>query len=160
MIQGKILSSKDDLNEVFNIRREVNIEELKIPEEHEFDEHDSSAVHVIVYENEQTNRDIKIPVATGRLLFLNEVCFIEKIAVLKKYRRRNYGDFAVRMLINRAFMAGVNQVFVNIPESKEQFFGKIGFVKINEYISENGIHQCKMIIKYENFVPECQKKGK
>lgn len=123
MIQGKILSYGDNLSEAFYIRRKVFCEELGIPEKEEFDELDNEAMHVIVYDN--TNSEEAI--ATGRISYHEGSCIISKVSVLKKHRGKKYGDFTVKMLINRAFVAGINEVMLTATEKDVEFFKKIGF---------------------------------
>lgn len=123
MIQGKLLSYDSDLSEALEIRRQVFVKEYQRSEAEEFDEQDSIAIHVIVYEQGEQKK----PVATGRIVFDGITCEIGHIAVLKEYRNREYGDFAVRMLINKAFTSGIHEVSVKAPGQLINFFQKIGF---------------------------------
>jgi predicted GNAT family N-acyltransferase len=123
LIQGKILSYGADISEAIEIRRQVFIHELNMDEKEEFDDQDSYAAHVIVYEQ----GDRINPVATGRIIFDGVNCEIGHIAVLKEYRNRKYGDFAARMLINKAFTSGIHEVSIKTPNSLIDFFRKIGF---------------------------------
>ncbi len=152
LIQGKILSYGDDLSEAFTIRRKVFVEEQQIPEEIEFDELDSEAMHVIVYEESSSKK----PVATGRIVYNGEQCHIGRFAVLKEYRGKLYGDFTVRMLLNKAFTAGINEVSLNAQISAEKFYEKIGFQRISENFIECGILHCTMSIHIENIVKQCK----
>lgn len=123
LIQGKLLSYGSDLSEALEIRRQVFIKEYQKSETEEFDEKDSLAIHVIVYEQSEQKR----PIATGRIVFDGSVCEIGHIAVLKEYRNLKYGDFTVRMLINKAFVSGIHEVNVKTPGQLIGFFTKIGF---------------------------------
>lgn len=123
LIQGKLLSYGSDLSEVMEIRRQVFVKEYQRRESEEFDEQESIAMHVLVFEQS----DQKKPVATGRIVFDGSICEIGHIAVLKEYRRRQYGDFVVRMLINKAFTSGIHEVSVKAPGQLIDFFKKIGF---------------------------------
>lgn len=123
LIQGKLLSYGSDLSEVMEIRRQVFVKEYQRRESEEFDEQESIAMHVLVFEQS----DKKKPVATGRIVFDGSICEIGHIAVLKEYRRRQYGDFVVRMLINKAFTSGIHEVSVKAPGQLIDFFKKIGF---------------------------------
>lgn len=135
MIQGKLLSYGSDLSEALEIRRQVFVKEYNRSETEEFDDQDSIAMHVIVYEKGNQRN----PVATGRIVFDGSTCEIGHIAVLKEYRNREYGDFVVRMLINKAFTSGVQEVSVKAPGQLINFFQKIGFTmkEMNEVINPN-----------------------
>lgn len=163
LIQGKLLGFGDDLTEAMQIRRRVFVEELGIPEDLEFDELDSQAIHVIVYEedpnwNEQrhANNDKK-PVATGRIIYDGADCQIGHIAVLREYRGMKYGDFTVRMLLNKAFTSGINIVSVNSQDENVDFYQKIGFQRTGESFSVLGNKYCKMVIRPQNIATTCNK---
>lgn len=161
MIQGKILSYGDDLTDIFNIRRKVFIEEKGIPEEKVFDQLDKEAMHVLVYENisncsdKRTVDKKKTPVAAGRIRYEDNVCKIDNVAVLKEYRNNQYGDFTVRMLLNKAFTAGIKDVQLLTTEDVTDFFRKIGFKVTTQ---ESG--QDKMEIKDTDMLTCCKKSPK
>jgi N-acetylglutamate synthase-like GNAT family acetyltransferase len=154
-VQGKLLTTSDDLTEAFAIRKEVFLYELGMTEQLVFDEMDREAIHVIIYEDvkgENQSKD-KIAVATGRLHFDGYHYELSQIAVLKDYRRKRYGDFAVRMLLNRAFQAGM-EVITYSPNTLFQFFESIGFHKDN---SEQKNGNYRMIINPSDIHTLCLK---
>lgn len=125
LIQGKLLSSKDNLKDVFEIRREIFVKEQGISEQLEFDDLDRFAIHAIAYLEEDNTK----AVATGRLYFDGDCCFLEKLAVLKAYRNRQYGEFILRMLLNKADMAGIQKVFVKGKSPFIDYFYRFGFIQ-------------------------------
>lgn len=158
MIQGKILTYGDDLTPIYDIRKKVFVEELGIPKDKAFDEQDPMAMHVLVFEEnpDQDNAmNNKIPVATGRITYDGTDCVIEHIAVLKKYRNKEYGDFTLRMLVNRALIAGVKEISLLSPTNLCHFFENVGFEK-NEEQNDNEVSH--MSLKLSNLVTMC--KGK
>ena len=163
MIQGKIISYEDGLSEAFEIRNKVFVGENGIPKELEFDDLDKDSMHVIVYEADPNGRNNQRKVintkavATGRIIYDGFSCQIGKIAVLKEYRGNRYGDFTVRMLLNKAFTAGIEEVTIHAFLSSEGFYNKIGFKKIGDKFIENGIWHCKMYITAQNIVTICGK---
>lgn len=159
MIQGKLFSYGDDLSEIYKIRREVFIEEQAIPENLVFDDQDDEAIHVLVYEetsniNSNGMESKKIPVATGRIVYHGDSCQIDHIAVLKNYRNLKYGDFTVKMLINRAFTAGIDTVTLTAKQEVEGFFQKIGFETIKY---DKKCNKITMIIKECNVKKSCKR---
>ena len=96
MIKGQYLSYGDDLTKVHEIRKAVFTEEYGIPEDVELDDDDIMAMHVILdYENEK--------VGTGRMKYDGETFILDKMAVLKEHRNNGYGEFIVRMLLDKVF---------------------------------------------------------
>lgn len=154
-IQGKLLSYGDDLSETFTIRRKVFVEEQGIPEEIVFDDLDTEAMHVLVFE-EAVN---KKAVASGRIIYEGQHCQIDNIAVLEEFRNKKYGDFTVRMLLSKAFTAGINEVSVVSQNSTVDFFKKFGFEYSNKDNGESENSKCKMVIYSNNIITLCNKKG-
>lgn len=159
MIQGKILSNKDDLTQVFAIRRKVFVEEQGLSETEEFDQMDEYAIHVLVYEEEKnsnnkakTNRNA---IAIGRMTYDGIICEIDRIAVLKEYRNKKYGDFAVRMLLNKAFLAEVHEVFVKVERDSINFYKKIGFRIFNSEDFDHDKHEVAMVIMIQDVKTTC-----
>lgn len=140
MIQGKFFSGNDDLTEIRNIRRVVFQEELGIKKEIEEDGLDNLCMHVLAYDN-------RVPVATGRIYYDGWEFVISKVAVLKEHRRKMYGDFIVRMLIDKAMMAGALEIKLKSPKDCVEFFKRIGFENKNlpegEMVLDTAnIHKC------------------
>lgn len=161
-ISGKILTNTDDLSQAFMIRREVFVEEQGIPEELVFDEMDQMAIHVIVYEECQIGAEDSVtreqkPVGSGRLCFDGSTCKLGRIAVQKDHRGKRYGDFMVRMLLQRAFTAGIQEVTIDAQTSVEEFYKKIGFQRVGENFMEVGKEHCKMRIEQKHIRTSCRK---
>ncbi len=151
MIEGKFIHGDQDLSEVFAIRRKVFCEEQKITEEEEFDEWDQKALHVIISDGSKY-------VAVGRLLCVDGYYKVGRIAVLKECRGMYYGDFVVRMLIDKAFQMGATEIHISAQTYAKSFYEKIGFkVKGEEYM-EAGIPHVAMTLQRINLCTKCGKK--
>jgi predicted GNAT family N-acyltransferase len=155
-VQGKYLYYGDDLSEAFQIRKEVFQEEQGVSEKEEFDEIDDLAIHVVVYSNDDLNK----AVATGRVFFDGNDYYIGRIAVLKDERGKNYGDFAVRMLANKAFLAGANEILIHAQVSAVPFYEKIGFITYGDEFMEAGINHISMKLVAGSLCKKCDNKIK
>lgn len=160
-IQGKyLLAGLHDISECLAIRKEVFGEEQRFPSAATEDADDKSAVFVLAYETTVNNstsnveyealkKEHKIPIGTGRLVFLGDMYKIGRIAVKKEFRGRGYGDFIVRMLVDKAFLMGAQEVYVGAQEHAVSFYEKIGFVSQEETYEEDGIlHQMMKIMPH------------
>lgn len=155
MIQGKLLSYGDDLSQVFEIRTKVFVDELGNTKADEFDFLDSEAIHVLVYEEKiSENREDLSPVAVGRITYDGEVCEISHLAVLKEHRRKEYGDFALRMLVNRALITGIDQIILYSPTDIVGFFEKVGFV-LSDLKEEEQKNNRKMVLDLNKICTMC-----
>ncbi|SFA84224.1 Predicted N-acyltransferase, GNAT family [Acetitomaculum ruminis DSM 5522] len=120
MIKGVYLSVEDDMSQVKNIREKVFNEELKVPKEANTDGLDKMAMSVILdHEGKK--------VATGRMRFDGEEFIMDQVAVLKEERGQGYGDFVVRMLLDKVFMSNGTDINTDVVKGTEGFFETIGF---------------------------------
>lgn len=151
MIQGKyLLAGVHDLTEVFAIRDEVFGKEQGFFEAVGPDEEDAAAIFALAFEQ-------GIPVATGRLLFLEDTFRLGRIAVKKEYRGKKYGDFIVRMLVDKAFSMGAEEVLVGSQRQAIPFYQKIGFAETGEHYLEGNREHYWMKIAPTTCCRECQK---
>lgn len=144
-IQGRyLLGGEHDISECLAIRNEVFGGEQQFFAAGTEDIDDKNAIFVLAYEKDE--QGTQTPVATGRLIFLeNKNKFkIGRIAVRKEFRGKHYGDFVVRMLIDKAISLGAKEVVVGAQSHAISFYEKIGFVKQEEEYFEDGIYHLMM----------------
>ena len=93
---------KGNLEDAFQIRRNVFINEQNVPEEEEFDEADLESHHAVVYADGS-------PVATGRLFKSEKYWIIGRISVLKEHRGKQAGKLVVEKLLEKAAELGAKR---------------------------------------------------
>ncbi len=133
----KWLSSSDDLSEVLKIRKEVFVNEQGVPPEIEFDGTDKYAISVLIYENE-------LPVATGRIILIDENYTLGRICVLKDFRDKKYGKLVVEELARRAKYIGASTVHVHAQTHVVDFYKKLGYETYGDEYKEAGILHINM----------------
>lgn len=148
MIEGKYLSGNDDLSQVYELREEVFQRELGFRKELEVDGYDKLSIHAIAYEN-------GMPAATGRILFDGEIYRISRVAVKKAFRGKGYGDFVVRMLINKALTSGAQEIYTSTLLDGKKMFETIGFEVSGEAYENGGLTYLPMWLKSENLHKCC-----
>ncbi|MBH1942493.1 GNAT family N-acetyltransferase [Mobilitalea sibirica] len=156
MVYGKFINYENEFEDVYVIRKRVFHEEQGIPMDIIFDEDDKKAIHVVVYED----IDHKVAVGVGRIVNHGHEYKIGRVAVLKEHRGKKYGDFAVRMLINKAFMQGADSIYLNAQTESKEFYEKIGFRTVGNEFYEAGILHVRMEIIREDEVVHCCKNSK
>ena len=149
MIEARYVFGNEAMQLSGGIRYEVFTEEQGVDIQYERDFYDYFAHHVVVMKDD-------LPLATGRLIFTNEVFLIGRVAVLKDHRGNNYGDLVVRMLIDRAFSIGADEVEVHAQLSVQGFYEGIGFIPIGEPFYEEGIEHIKMVVDQNSLQKSCQ----
>ncbi len=146
MIKGKYTYfESEESKAAFEIRKAV-FEPLALPDR---DDIDSIAVHGIVYFNET------LPVATGRIAYLDSKFKMSRLAVLPDFQRKKIGDFLVRMLVDKVFCSGAKEVFTDAPADLLSFFSSIGFKNCDTPFELEGITYQPMSLKLESFRTGC-----
>lgn len=110
-----------DFVDVHKIRKLVFCDEQGYSLDEEFDEYDSTAKHIAIY-------DGTIPVATGRIIKESDRNFkIGRIAVKKEYRHKKVGRLLVENLISQAKNLGAKAILVEAQTRVKGFYEKLGF---------------------------------
>ena len=148
MVRGKFYSGQDDLTEIFHIRKSVFCEELGLDPAIEEDGQDAYCMHVLAYDGE-------LPVAVGRISFDGWDFVISRVAVLPEYRRKKFGDFIVRMLIDKAMMSNATQIQAEVFEENVPFFETIGFQIAGDAGVLGSKKQLKMILDTDSIHKCC-----
>lgn len=159
-IQGKyLLGGLHDISECIKIREEVFGGEQNFCAAASTDADDENAIFVLAYETikSEDGGEELLPVGTGRLVFLGEQYKIGRIAVKKEYRGKHYGDFIVRMLVDKAFSMGAKEVFVGAQSHAISFYEKIGFHQETEEYFEGEIYHKLMKITPMQCKKDCGK---
>lgn len=134
-MEYKLISSNEDLETAFSIRKEVFVEEQSVPLSDEFDKYDqldSSCKHILVFYNEQ-------PVGTGRLRVVGEYGKLERICVLQPFRHFGLGKNIVQALEQIAIAKDVAKVKLHGQKQAEGFYHKLGYQTSSNIFMEDGI---------------------
>ena len=116
------------------IREEVFMNEQGFTQE--FDEIDSYAIHLIIYEN-------GVPVATGRLYNEDESqeYIFGRVAVMKNFRGKNHGAKVIEILEEKARELGGTKISLSAQLHAQPFYEKLGFKAFGEkYLDESCEH--------------------
>ena len=121
------------------LRRAVFIEEQRIPESMEWDEHDPVCLHAVAL-----NR-LGQTIATGRLLPAEEgVARIGRMAVHRALRGGGHGATVLRALEVHARARGDRAVSLHAQRSAERFYARLGYQPSGEPFDEAGIPHLEM----------------
>jgi len=121
------------------LRREVFVNEQKVPAELEWDQDDKTAVHCVA-----ANR-LGMALATGRLLqHAPGVARIGRMAVQKQMRGTHMGRKVLNALMTEARLRGDQQVILHAQCSAEAFYLRAGFEPQGGIYEEAGIAHIDM----------------
>ncbi len=133
----EIGDAHDRMQQAWEIRRRVFIEEQHVPEEIELDADDSRAFHVLALEDGR-------PVGCGRMLDHGAYVKIGRMAVVRERRGAGVGRRILEFLIESARRRGVKRVMLDAQVHAEGFYRKQGFTPMGDVFEEAGILHRRM----------------
>ncbi|AIC93347.1 GNAT family N-acetyltransferase [Shouchella lehensis] len=136
----QIIVNQEQLELAFSIRKKVFVDEQHCPIEDEFDAFDdltSPCTHVLVYYNEK-------PVGTGRVRQVEGKAKLERICLLKEYRKHGLGKEIITLLEEIAREMGCVKALLHGQTHAEGFYEKLGYVTTSDVFEEDGIPHVKM----------------
>ncbi|QIW82311.1 GNAT family N-acetyltransferase [Bacillus tequilensis] len=131
----KRITTENDLRAALDIRRTVFIEEQNICESDEFDEFDTlqeQCQHILVYHEKQ-------PVGTGRVRILDHTGKLERICILKPYRKYGLGKLIISELENIMKEKGITACKLHGQTQAAGFYQKLGYQISSQEFMEDGI---------------------
>ncbi len=135
-VQLNIVKTNDEKNLALNIRREVFIKGLNIPEHLEIDSNEESSTYVLA------KLDGKA-VGTARWRKTDDGMKLERFAVLNDYRSIGVGTMMTKFILNQ--LKNSKLIYLNAQESAISFYEKIGFKPVGPRFREVNIEHQKMI---------------
>ncbi|MBU8790778.1 GNAT family N-acetyltransferase [Oceanobacillus caeni] len=134
----KIVESEQELQQAYDIRMVVFVEEQNVPPEEEIDDLEGSAIHFIGYDHEN-------PVAASRLRFVEEYGKLERICVLKEARGKSFGKEIIQAMEKVVQEKGFKKAKLNAQTHAEGFYQKLGYHTISGEFMDAGIPHVTMI---------------
>jgi predicted GNAT family N-acyltransferase len=122
----------EQLEVAYHIRYLVFVAEQGCPIKDEYDQYESIASHILVYENEQ-------PIGTARWRVVDGVAKLERICVLASHRKRGVGKLIVTALEERAIKRGLTRSKLHGQVQAEAFYNRLGYLTTSESFIEDGI---------------------
>ena len=133
----KVVETKEEKNQVFQIRTTVFVDEQKVSIEEEIDEFEDSAIHFIGYENE-------VPVAASRLRWVDEYGKIERVCILKEYRGKSYGTDMINRMEVEVTKKGYTKTKLNAQTRAVDFYKRLGYKVVSGEFLDAGIPHVTM----------------
>ncbi len=134
----KLISNDRELESAFEVRRQVFVEEQGISEDLELDEYDQEALHMVVIGE-------KMIIGTARVRFLvSGQAKLERMAVLKHFRRRGIGSGIISFLTEELRNRQIKQVVLHAQYAVVVFYMSCGFEELGLPFWEAGIKHIKM----------------
>lgn len=133
----KTVESSKEMDDAFRVRKTVFVEEQHVPAELEIDRYEKDAVHFVAYD--QNNA-----VAAGRFRVLDGFAKVERVCVLKEYRKTGLGKHLMQAIEKRASQLDLNGLKLNAQITAVEFYNKLEYEIISEEFMDAGIPHVTM----------------
>lgn len=138
-VEIKEITDSRSLNQAFEIRKEVFVHEQNVDPAEEYDSYEHSSTHFLLLFDKEA-------VATGRFRATEMGWKIERMAVLKAYRQKNYGGLILQRLLNTIPRDG-RPIYLHAQEHAMAFYQKHAFQSEGERFWEANIPHFKAVYK-------------
>ncbi|WP_175988494.1 GNAT family N-acetyltransferase [Bacillus sp. Marseille-Q1617] len=133
-----IAKSESQLEEVFQVRKTVFVNEQNVPLEEEIDEFENQSIHFILYEDDQ-------PAGAGRFRVLDGVGKVERICVLKNIRGKGAGRELMLAIEQYAYNHSISKLKLNAQTYAIPFYEGLGYQTVSEEFMDAGIPHKTMV---------------
>jgi predicted GNAT family N-acyltransferase len=134
----KLVTGDVELQQAFEVRRQVFVREQSISEDLVFDRQDGEALHVVVKDGERV-------IGSARVQFLTDnQAKLERMAILKSYRRKGIGKEMLLFLDTVWKDKQMQQVIIHAQLEVVPFYKLCGFDQFGSPFREAGIKHIKM----------------
>ncbi|WP_050614187.1 GNAT family N-acetyltransferase [Bacillus testis] len=134
------ITNEIELQDAFDIRKKVFVEEQKVPFEDEFDQFDTlegDTEHVLAYYGGH-------PAGTGRMRIVEGIGKLERICILEPFRKHGLGRIIIAKLEELAAAKALNIVKLHGQTQAEGFYSKLGYQTASPEFMEDGISHVLM----------------
>lgn len=133
----RLVKNSSEYNQIVKIRTVVFVKEQKVPRDIEMDEHENTSKHVIAFYGKKA-------VGCGRLRFLKGKAKLERIAVLKRYRNKDFGTRILMYMVNYAKRKNPKEIYMHAQYYLRDYYKKLGFRPVGKIFYEAGIKHIEM----------------
>jgi predicted GNAT family N-acyltransferase len=144
----KIVENEQELNEAYSVRTIVFVDEQNVPMEEELDQYENEATHFVLY-------DESTPVGAGRFRVVDGYGKVERICVLKPYRKTGAGKTIMTGIEKFATEKGVRKLKLNAQTHAIPFYAGLGYEVVSEEFLDAGIPHKTMVKR--TLIDELQK---
>ncbi|MGE6203080.1 GNAT family N-acetyltransferase [Guptibacillus hwajinpoensis] len=137
-MEVKVVQSKKELDDAFQVRHTVFVEEQQVPAELEIDDHEKQAYHFVAYDDHQ-------PTAAGRFRVLDHIAKVERICVLRDYRKTGLGQILMNSIEKHARELDLKEMKLNAQMTAVGFYEKLGYTTVSGEFMDAGIPHVTMI---------------
>ena len=87
-----------------------------------------------------------IPIGCARLIFVDEIVRLERMAIIKSKRNQGFGSKLVYKIIQIAKNKNIKKIIISAQIQALYFYQKNGFIAEGKIYKEAGIKHIKMVL--------------
>jgi predicted GNAT family N-acyltransferase len=128
-----IATSVDDRERCFRLRREVFVDEQRVPIALEIEDDEDRYTHLLLCDEHNT------AVGTARLAMLDDAAKAQRVAVVKAMRGKGAGAAVMHALHDEARRRGRTRVVLSAQVTAIPFYERLGYVASGPVYDDAGI---------------------
>ncbi|MGM0882827.1 MAG: GNAT family N-acetyltransferase [Bacillota bacterium] len=137
-MQIKRVTTEEQLEDAFSVRKTVFVKEQGVADEVELDEYEDISDHVVIYDENK-------PVGTGRVRIVEDTAKLERICVLASHRKHHLGKAIMNELEAIAIEKGLTKAKLHGQVQAAAFYEKLGYETASDVFMEENIPHVKMV---------------
>ena len=126
-----------DFSHIRDIRKTVFTNELGISKQELFDKNDETCDHFLIFDGKEIAGSV-------RIFSMEKVVKLERMAILKDFRAKNYGKNCIYHLKEYYSAHGFSQIILDSIYSVRGFYKKCGFTEEGNVFQRVGIDHIRM----------------
>tara|TARA_B100000686_G_scaffold322260_1_gene375819 strand:- start:98 stop:532 length:435 start_codon:yes stop_codon:yes gene_type:complete len=130
-----------EFSHVRYIRESVFHRELGISKKDLFDEQDETCDHFLIFDGKQI-------VGSVRMRSIKKIIKLERMAILKDFRTKNYGKNCILQLKEYYSKIGYSKIILDSIYSVRNFYKKCDFIEEGEVFQRVGIDHIRMTLTF------------
>ncbi len=132
-----VVENDKQLEDAFQVRREVFVKEQGVPIELEIDDKEQDATHFIGYVEDK-------PIAASRVRFVDDYVKLERICIMKSVRGKHFGKDLVLFMESYAKEKNITKSKLHAQVYAIPFYEKLGYVVTSGEFDDAGIPHVSM----------------
>ena len=133
----KLNFNDKEFSHVRDIRESVFYDGLGISKQKLFDKNDESCDHFLIFDGQKI-------VGSVRILSMEKIVKLERMAILKNFRTKNHGRNCIFQLKEYYSAHGFSQIILDSIYSVREFYKKCGFIEEGNVFQRVGIDHIRM----------------
>ena len=135
----KMVTSTEERELAYSIRKKVFVEEQNVPLEEEIDQYEDDCAHFLLFNDEET------PIGNGRFRILDGIGKVQRICVLSEFRGNGAGQTIMNAIEDYAKKQDLSKLKLDAQTQAIPFYERLGYREASEEFMDAGIPHRTMI---------------